>query len=68
MGDATNYVIVFAGELLSQAETLLRMGMNVNDVITGFEKALQKSMEILDSTLNLPGHLQLSYLLTKTCL
>lgn len=48
LGDATNFVIVFAGELLSQAESLLRMGLNVNDVMIGFEKANAQSMEILD--------------------
>lgn len=37
-GDATNFVLVLAGELLTQAQTLLRMGLHASDVIRGFEK------------------------------
>ena len=48
VGDATNFVIVFAGELLSKAEHLLRIGLHTADVIEGYEKALKKVLELLD--------------------
>lgn len=47
-GDHTNLVIVFAGELLAQAETLLRMGLHTSDVIRGFEKANALVHDLLD--------------------
>jgi T-complex protein 1 subunit theta len=49
VGDHTNLVIILAGELLQQAEALLRVGLHTSDVITGFEKAGQKVEEILQS-------------------
>jgi T-complex protein 1 subunit theta len=42
-------VVVLAGDLLAQAETLLRMGLHTADVISGFEKAWKKADELLDS-------------------
>lgn len=39
MGDATNLVIVLAGELLKKAEDLLRMGLKSSDIIRGYEMA-----------------------------
>jgi T-complex protein 1 subunit theta len=39
---------VLAGDLLAQAETLLRMGLHTADVISGFEKAWAKADELLD--------------------
>ncbi|KAJ3110224.1 T-complex protein 1 subunit theta [Phlyctochytrium bullatum] len=33
MGDSTNFVIIFAGELLQQAEFLLRMGLHPSEVV-----------------------------------
>jgi T-complex protein 1 subunit theta len=41
-------VIVLAGELLSKADTLLRMGLHVADVIEGFEIAIKKCLELLE--------------------
>jgi T-complex protein 1 subunit theta len=49
IGDFTNLVLVIAGELLSQAESLLRSGLHTNDIITGYEKALVKAQTILES-------------------
>ncbi|ELU09284.1 hypothetical protein CAPTEDRAFT_170370 [Capitella teleta] len=46
-GDATNFVLIFAGALLDHAESLIRMGLSVKEVIGGYEQALKKSMEIL---------------------
>lgn len=47
IGDGTNFVVVFAGELLKQAEELLRMGLHQSEIILGYQKALVKSLEIL---------------------
>ena len=47
MGDATNFVVVFAGELLKQAEYLLKMGIHPSEVVDGFDVASKKALEIL---------------------
>jgi T-complex protein 1 subunit theta len=47
-GDATNMVIVFAGELLRKAEDLLRMGLKTADIVTGYERAQQFALEALE--------------------
>ncbi|KAF2819334.1 T-complex protein 1 [Ophiobolus disseminans] len=50
MGDATNLVIVLAGELLKKAEELIRMGLKTSDIVLGYEKAqvaAQKTLEEL---------------------
>lgn len=48
MGDATNLVIVLAGELLKKAEDLLRMGLKTSDVVQGYERAQKYALEVLD--------------------
>ncbi|KAH8653689.1 chaperonin Cpn60/TCP-1 family [Xylariales sp. PMI_506] len=48
MGDATNLVIVLAGELLRKAEELLRMGLKTADIVTGYERAQQFALEALE--------------------
>jgi T-complex protein 1 subunit theta len=48
MGDATNMVIVLAGELLRKAEDLLRMGLKTSDIVTGYEKAQNFTLEALE--------------------
>lgn len=47
-GDFTNFVIVLAGDLLTHAESLLRMGLHATDVIKGYRKALKKFEEIIE--------------------
>jgi T-complex protein 1 subunit theta len=49
IGDGTNLVLILAGELLGQSESLLRNGLHTNDVIAGFEKARTKALEILEA-------------------
>ena len=49
MGDATNLVIIFAGQLLKEAEDLIRMGLKPTEVADGYEKALDKALEILET-------------------
>jgi len=49
IGDATNFVIIFAGALLRVSEELLRMGLKPTEVADGYEIALNKALEILPS-------------------
>ncbi|KAL2212705.1 T-complex protein 1 [Sarocladium strictum] len=48
MGDATNLVIVLAGELLRKAEDLLRMGLKSSDIVIGYEKAQKIALDALE--------------------
>lgn len=48
MGDATNLVMVLAGELLRKAEELLRMGLKTADIVTGYELAQKYALEELE--------------------
>ncbi|KAI0263824.1 chaperonin Cpn60/TCP-1 family [Gloeopeniophorella convolvens] len=56
MGDATNTVLIFAGELLKKAENLLIMGLHPSEVIKGYELACTKALAELEtlSTSELP--------------
>lgn len=48
MGDATNLVIILAGELLKKAEDLLRMGLKASDIVIGYEKAQLFALKTLE--------------------
>jgi len=48
-GDGTNLVVVFAGELLVQAEELLKNGLHCSEVILGYNAALAKCLETIDT-------------------
>eukprot|EP00696_Hemimastix_kukwesjijk_P000231 gnl/Hemi2/10333_TR3565_c0_g1_i1.p2 gnl/Hemi2/10333_TR3565_c0_g1~~gnl/Hemi2/10333_TR3565_c0_g1_i1.p2 ORF type:complete len:538 (-),score=214.23 gnl/Hemi2/10333_TR3565_c0_g1_i1:157-1770(-) len=48
-GDGTNLVLALGGELMHQAEGLLRMGLHTSDIISGFLKASTKAQEILET-------------------
>lgn len=48
MGDATNMVIVLAGELLKKAEELLRMGLKTSDIVGGYERAGKEAIKCLE--------------------
>jgi T-complex protein 1 subunit theta len=48
MGDATNMVIIFAGELLRKAEELIRMGLKTSDIVSGYEKAQNYALKCLE--------------------
>ena len=50
MGDATNTVLIFAGELLKKAENLLIMGLHPSEVIKGYELACTKALAELECT------------------
>lgn len=47
IGDATNMVIILAGELLNLAEQLIRMGIHASHIVTGYLKASEAALEIL---------------------
>jgi T-complex protein 1 subunit theta len=48
MGDATNLVMILAGELLKKAELLLRMGLKTSDIVKGYEKAQDFALKALE--------------------
>ena len=52
MGDATNLVIVLAGELLKKAEELIRMGLKTSDIVLGYEKAQLAALQTLEGMLH----------------
>lgn len=49
MGDATNMVLILAGELLKKAENLLVMGLHPSEVIKGYQLASEKALSELES-------------------
>ncbi len=46
-GDATNLVITLAGDLLDQAEELLKMGLKPSQITLGYEMACKRALELL---------------------
>ncbi|KAK1270558.1 T-complex protein 1 subunit alpha [Acorus gramineus] len=48
IGDGANLAISFAGELLEGAEELIRMGLHPSEIISGYIKAIDKTIKILD--------------------
>ncbi|KAL0955532.1 hypothetical protein HGRIS_001770 [Hohenbuehelia grisea] len=59
MGDSTNAVLIFAGELLKKAENLLIMGLHPSEIVKGYELACTKALAELEklSTFSLPSPL-----------
>ncbi len=47
-GDGTKTAVIFAGELLKEAEKLLDKNIHPTIIIEGFKKALYKALEVLD--------------------
>ncbi len=48
VGDGTTTTVILAGELLAQAEDLLKEDIHPTIIIDGYQKALKKALEILD--------------------
>jgi len=48
VGDGTNLVIVLAGELLANAEELLRIGLAPAAIIEGYEAGAKRALEVLE--------------------
>lgn len=46
-GDFTNFVISFAGEMLKMAEELIRQGLHTSEIVSGYQRAYDKTLEIL---------------------
>lgn len=55
MGDATNLVLILAGDLLKKAENLLIMGLHPSEIIIGYELASIKAQSELESALTFPS-------------
>ena len=52
-GDFTNYVVTFAGELLIQAEALIRTGLHPSAIISGYELGLAEAIKLLEQQVSL---------------
>lgn len=48
MGDGTNFVIAFSGELLRKAGELIHMGVHPSDIIKGYTIAMKKAKELME--------------------
>ncbi|KAH3743087.1 Tcomplex protein 1, theta subunit [Pelomyxa schiedti] len=48
VGDCTNLVVSFAGELMTQAENLLRMGLHPSQIVEGYSRAGRKALELME--------------------
>jgi len=48
VGDGTNLVISLAGELMMQAESLIKMGLHPSEILIGYEKASKKCLDLLE--------------------
>lgn len=48
VGDGSNFVIAVAGALLNEAAELVKMGLHPSEIVSGYEKAGKKAIEIMD--------------------
>jgi T-complex protein 1 subunit theta len=48
VGDGSNFVVTIAGELLSQAEELLRIGVHPSEIVEGYKRAAEQAYTILE--------------------
>jgi len=48
VGDGTTSVVVLAGELLKKAEDLLDLGIHPTVIVSGYQKAQDRALEVLD--------------------
>jgi len=55
VGDGAGFVVALAGELLSQAEGLLREGLTTGEVADGYARTAARCLEILEKKLIIPG-------------
>lgn len=49
IGDGSNLVVVFAGELMKKAEGLIGMGLHPSDIVRGYDKAINKALDYLSA-------------------
>jgi len=50
VGDGTTTAVVLSGELLKEAEELLNQNVHPTLIVSGYRKAAQKALEVLDKT------------------
>jgi len=50
VGDGTNLVCTFGGEILTKAQKLLRMGLKPVEITNGYSMATKKALEILEAS------------------
>eukprot|EP00656_Telonema_subtile_P057576 TRINITY_DN949_c0_g1_i4.p1 TRINITY_DN949_c0_g1~~TRINITY_DN949_c0_g1_i4.p1 ORF type:complete len:501 (+),score=134.36 TRINITY_DN949_c0_g1_i4:145-1647(+) len=50
VGDGTNFVCTFGGEILTKAQKLLRMGLKPVEITNGYTMATKKALELLDAS------------------
>jgi T-complex protein 1 subunit theta len=48
-GDNTNLVLTLCGELMTQAASLINMGLHPSEIVIGYDKAAKKTMELLET-------------------
>jgi thermosome len=48
VGDGTTTAVVLSGELLKKAEELLEQNIHPTSIVSGYKKATQKALEVLD--------------------
>lgn len=49
IGDGSNLVVVFAGELMKKAEELIGIGLHPSDIVAGYDKAIRKALDFLSA-------------------
>merc|ERR1719228_365311 len=49
IGDGSNFVVVFSGELMKKAEELIGMGLHPSDIVRGYDKAVRKALDFLSA-------------------
>jgi len=49
IGDGSNFVVVFAGELMKKAEEMIGMGLHPSDIVAGYDKAVRKALEYIST-------------------
>merc|ERR1719361_1197623 len=49
IGDGSNFVVVFAGELMKKAEELIGMGLHPSDIVRGYDKSIIKALDFLSA-------------------
>merc|ERR1719216_332305 len=49
IGDGSNFVVIFCGELLKKAKGLIEIGLHPSDIVIGYDKAARKALEYLET-------------------
>jgi len=49
IGDGSNFVVIFSGELLKKAEELIGMGLHPSDIVSGYDKAIKRCLSYLET-------------------